>query len=63
MRGPKEPSGLQETRVLQGNQACQECQELTVLRVTPERRGLMERKDTWALLALKDPLVIPDPEA
>lgn len=59
----KEPSDLRERRVLLESPACQECQEPTVLRVTLERRGLMERKDTWALLALKDPLVTPGPEA
>lgn len=60
---PKEPSDLQERRVLLENPACQECQELMVLRVTLEKRGLLERKDTWALLALKDPSVILGPEA
>lgn len=62
LQGPKEPSDPQETRDLSENQACQECQELTAHRVTLERKGLTERKDTWALLALKDPLVIPGPE-
>lgn len=60
--GPKEPSDLQERRVLLENPACLECQELMVLRVTLEKRDLLERKDTWALLALKDPLDILGPE-
>lgn len=60
---PKEPSDLQERKDLPESQVCQECRELTVHRVTLERRGLLERKDTWALLALKDPLVILGPEA
>lgn len=63
MQGPKEPLGRQETRVLRGSRACQECRELMVHRVTPERRDLPERKDTWAPLALKGPLVTLDPEA
>lgn len=62
-QAPREPSDLQERRVPSVNQACQECQEQMVHRVTPERRGLRERKDTWAPLALKDPSVIPGPEA
>lgn len=61
--GPKEPLDLQEIRVLLENPACQECQELMVLQVTLEKRGLLERKDTWALLALKDPSVILGLEA
>lgn len=63
MQGPKDPSDLQERRVPLESQACQECQELMVHQVTLERRGLMERKGTWALLALKDPLVTLGPEA
>lgn len=59
----KEPLDHQERRAQLENPACQECQELMVLRVTLEKRGLLERKDTWALLALKDPLVILGPEA
>lgn len=59
----KEPLDHQERRALLENPACQECQELMVLRVTLEKRGLLERKDTWALLALKDLLVILGPEA
>lgn len=62
-QGPKEPSDLPERRVLLENPVCQECPELMVLLVTLERRGLLERKDTWARLALKDPLVILGPEA
>lgn len=58
----KEPLDPQERRVLLESPACQECQELMVHRVTQERRGLLERKDTWALLALKDPLVTLDLE-
>lgn len=61
--GPKEPSDLQERRALLESQVCQECQELMVHRVTLERKGLLETKDTRALLALKDPLVILVPEA
>lgn len=34
-----------------------------VHQVTLERRGLLGRKDTWALLALRDLLVILGPEA
>lgn len=62
-QGPKVPSDLQEIRVRLESQACQECQELMDPRVTPGRRGRTERKDTWALLALKDPLVILGREA
>lgn len=61
--GPKEPSDLRERRAQLESPACQECQELTAHRVTLEKRGLMERKDTWDPLALKDPLVTPGPEA
>lgn len=61
-QGPKEPLDLQETRALLESLACREYRELMVLRVTQERRGLLETKDTWALLALKDPLVIQGPE-
>lgn len=63
MRGPKEPSGPQERRDQLENQVCQECRELTAHPVTLEKRGLMERKDTWVRPALKDPSVIPAPEA
>lgn len=62
-QGPRAPSDLQERRVLLESPACQECQEPMVLRVTPERRGLPEKRDTWAPLALKDPLDIQVPEA
>lgn len=62
-QGLKEPLDPQERRVLLENQACQECREQMVLRVTLERKDLQERKGTWDLLALKDPLVIPVPEA
>lgn len=62
-RAPKEPSDLQERRDQLESPVCQECQELMVLRVTLERKGLTERKDTWAPLALKDPSVILGPEA
>lgn len=62
-QGPKEPSGPQERRDQLENQVCQECQELTAHQVTLEKRGLMERKDTWAPPALKDPSVILGPEA
>lgn len=60
-QGPKEPSDHQERRAQLESQACQECQELTAHRVTLERRVLPEIKDTWALLAPKDPSVIPGP--
>jgi len=60
---PKEPSDLMERRALLESQVCQECQELMVHRVTLERKDLLEKKDTTALLALKDPLVILVPEA
>lgn len=62
-RAPKEPSDHPETRAQLENQVCQECQELMAHRVTPERKDLPERKDTWDPLALKDPSVIPVPEA
>lgn len=63
LQGLKDPSDLQEKRVQLESQVCQECQELMAHRVTLERRGLLERKDTWVPLALKDPLVILGPEA
>lgn len=62
-QGLKEPSDLRERRVQLESPACQECQEPTVLLVTLERRGLLERKDTWALPAHKDPSATPGPEA
>lgn len=63
MQGLKDPLDLQERRARPESQACQECQELMAHRVTLEKRGLPERKATWALLALKDLLVILGLEA
>lgn len=62
-QGLKEPSGLQERRVPLESPVCLECQELTDHRATLGRRGLLERKDTWAPPALKDPSVTPGLEA
>lgn len=62
-RGPKEPLDHPEIRVPSENQVCQECRERMAHRVTPERKDLPETKDTWDPLALKDPSVIPVPEA
>lgn len=62
-QGHREPSDPPERRVLLVNQDCQECLELMVPLVTPERKGLPERKDTWVLPVLKGQSVTLDQEA
>lgn len=54
----RERSDLQEKRVPLENRACRECQEPMGLRVTQEKKGHQERKETWDLMVLKGRLVI-----
>lgn len=54
----REQLDLQERRAPMESRVYQECQEPTDLRVTPEKKGLLEKKETWVLLVLRGRLDI-----
>lgn len=57
-QGHRVPMDRQERKVPQESQVCQECPELTVLPVIPERKALVEPKEIRVLMVLRGLLAI-----